>query len=115
MSSMIERAAVNPRPLSNPGSMERVLSRFFVKDPLSGRKDVEVIYVTSSNLKIVAYSHSRQVMRVTFLGSGKLRTERQYRYFNVPPRIFEALKRAGSKGRFFYYAIRTRYPYQRMV
>jgi hypothetical protein len=115
MSSMIEKAGSGPRPLSNPGSMERVLSRFFVKDPLSGRKDVEVIYVTSSNLKIVAYSHSRQVMRVTFLGSGKLRIERQYQYFNVHPRIFNALKRAGSKGRFFYYAIRTRYPYQRIV
>ena len=115
MSSMIEKAEGGARPLSNPGDMERVLSRFFVKDPLSGRKDVEVIYVTSSNLKMVAYSHSRQVMRVTFLGSGKLRRERQYRYFNVPPRIFNALKRAGSKGRFFYYAIRTRYPYQRLV
>jgi hypothetical protein len=114
MSSMLDRASSSPRPLSNPGNLERVLSRFFVKDPLSGRKDVEVIYVTSSNLKIVAYSHSRQVMRVTFKGSGKLKRERQYRYFNVPPRIFEALKRAGSKGRFFYYAIRTRYPYQRM-
>ena len=114
MSSMIERAA-SPRPISKPGGMERVLSRFFVKDPLSGRRDVEVIYVTSSNLKIVAYSHSRQVMRVTFLGSGRLKRERQYRYFNVPPNIFNALKRAGSKGRFFYYAIRTRYPYQRLV
>ena len=115
MSSMIERSAVNPRPLSNPGSMERVLSRFFVKDPLSGRKDVEVIYVTSSNLKAVAYSHSRQVMRVTFIGSGRLKQQRQYQYFNVPPRIFNGLKRAGSKGRFFYYGIRTRYPYQRLV
>ena len=114
MSSMIERAA-SPRPISKPGDMERVLSRFFVKDPLSGRRDVEVIYVTSSNLKSVAYSHSRQVMRVTFLGSGRLKGERQYRYFNVPPNIFNALKRAGSKGRFFYYAIRTRYPYQRLV
>ena len=88
--------------------MDKVLSRFFIKDELSGKKDIELIYLQSSNLNFAAYSHSRGVLRVGFKGG------RQYQYFGCPRRIFDALKRSSSKGRFFYYAIRTRYPYQRV-
>ena len=107
----------NPDPLrpADVTRLEKIKGRFFIKDPLSGRKDVEVLYVTSSNLNMVAYSHSRKVLRVEFKGSGKLRRARQYQYYGVPPNIFNALKRANSKGRFFYRAIRTSYAYQRLT
>lgn len=88
--------------------MDKVLSRFFIKDEISGKKDLELIYLQSSNLNFAAYSHSRGVLRVGFKGG------RQYQYFGCPRRIFDALKRSSSKGRFFYHAIRTRYPYQRV-
>ena len=88
--------------------MDKVLSSVFIKDEISGKKDLELIYLQSSNLNFAAYSHSRGVLRIGFKGS------RQYQYFGVPRRIFDALKRSSSKGRFFYFAIRTRYPYQRV-
>jgi hypothetical protein len=75
--------------------MEKVRSRFFVKDEISGKKDLEVVYVTSSNITFAAYSHSRNVLRVGFKGG------RQYQYYNVSPKVFEVLKRVGSKGRYF--------------
>jgi hypothetical protein len=108
--------ADDPNPLrpADVARLEKIKGRFFIKDPLSGRKDVEVLYVTSSNLNMLAYSHSRKVLRVEFKGSGKLRRARSYQYYGVPPNIFNALKRANSKGRFFYRAIRTSYAYQRL-
>jgi len=87
--------------------MEKVRSRFFVFDEISGRKDIELIYVTSSNLNFAAYSHSRNVLRIGFKGG------REYNYFNVPPKVFEVLKRVGSKGRFHYHSIRNRYAFSR--
>ena len=88
--------------------MDKVLSRFFIKDELSQKKDIELIYLQSSNLNFAAYSHSRGVLRVGFKGG------RQYNYYGVPRRIFEALKRSSSKGRFFYFGVRMRYSYQRV-
>jgi len=88
--------------------MEKVLSRFFIKDEISGKKDLEVVYVTSSNITFAAYSHSRNVMRVGFKGG------RVYQYYNVPPKAFEVFKRVGSKGRFWYWNGRKRYAYQRI-
>ena len=105
----------NPDPLrpADVTRLEKIRGRFFVKDPVSARKDVEVIYVTSSNLNMLAYSHSRMVLRVQFKGY-KGRGGRVYQYYGVKPNIFNALKRANSKGRFFYRAIRTSYAYQRL-
>ena len=88
--------------------MEKVRSRFFVKDEISGKKDLEVVYVTSSNITFAAYSHSRNVLRMGFKGG------RQYQYYNVPPKVFEVFKRVGSKGRFWYHNGRKRFPYQRI-
>ena len=88
--------------------MEKVRSRFFVFDEISGKKDIELVYVTSSNISFAAYSHSRNVLRMGFRGG------RQYQYYNVPPKAFEVFKRVGSKGRFWYYNGRKRYPYQRL-
>jgi hypothetical protein len=72
--------ADDPNPLrpADVARLEKIKGRFFIKDPLSGRKDVEVLYVTSSNLNMLAYSHSRKVLRVEFKGSGKLRRPRTY-------------------------------------
>ncbi len=83
--------------------MKKILSRYFVKN-----SDVEVIFVVSSNLHRLAYSASRQVLQVQFKRGA------EYRYYGVSPRIYNALKRAGSHGRFFYYAIRLRYAYIRL-
>ena len=88
--------------------MEKVLSRFFIKDEISGKKDLEIVYVTSSNITFAAYSHSRNVMRVGFKGG------RVYQYYNVPPKAFEVFKRVGSKGRLWYWHGRKRYAYQRI-
>jgi hypothetical protein len=88
--------------------MERVLSRFFIKDEISGKKDLEVCYVQSSNITYGAYSHSRNVLRIQF------KQNRVYQYYNVPPKAWEVFKRVGSKGRYFYYSIRRRYPFQRI-
>jgi len=99
--------APSPRAVDSLRS-EKVLGRFFVFDEISGKKDLEVIYVTSSNLVMVAYSHSRKMMRVQFKNGS------QYNYYGVPAKVMDTMKKVGSKGRFHYRAIRKRYPYQRV-
>ena len=96
-----------PRKIDNL-RQEKVLGRFFILDEISGKRDLEVIYVTSSNLVMVAYSYSRKVMRVQFKNGS------QYNYYGVPAKIMDTMKKVGSKGRFHYFAIRKRYSYQRI-
>ena len=64
--------------------------------------------VESSLLAGVAYT-TDQTLLLWFL-SGAL-----YRYFAVPPAVFQALLTAPSKGVYFNRNIRNRFPYQRLV
>ena len=99
--------APSPRAVDSLRS-EKILGRFWVYDEISGRKDLEVIYVTSSNVTMVAYSHTRKMMRIQFKNGS------QYNYYGVPEKVMSTMKKVGSKGRFVYYGVRGRYPYQRV-
>jgi hypothetical protein len=63
----------------------------------------------STAISRIAYEAETQTLNVWFRESGEL-----YRYYEVPPRIFEAFRKAGSKGRFFNLHIKDRYCFQRM-
>lgn len=108
--SKVNRAtgdAPQPRKIDNLRD-EKILGRFFVKDRLSGKKSMEVVYVTSSNLVMAVYAHDRKVLRIQFKNGS------MYDYYGVPPRVFEVLKKVGSKGRFHYRSIRRSYAYKRV-
>jgi len=103
-------AGAQPRtPRDRRQKTERILGRFFMKDPKTGEKDIEVIYVTSSNLDMVAYSTNKRIMRVKFKSGST------YDYFSVPPRVMNIMKRVGSKGRYHYYNIRMTFAYKRII
>jgi KTSC domain len=65
--------------------------------------------VSSSSLVAVGYDSARRELEIEFV-SGRL-----YRYFGVPPRAYEALMRAPSKGRHFNEHIRDRYRFSRLA
>jgi hypothetical protein len=71
---------------------------------LSKRQPVE-----SSSLASVGYEAASQTLEVEF------RTGNTYRYFHVPPSVYEALLAAESKGRFFVREVRARFPYARVL
>lgn len=68
----------------------------------------ETILVSSSLLAVVAYSNHAS-LDLTF------RNGAVYRYFDVPPSVFEQLINAESKGFFFNRAIRNRFSYRRLA
>ncbi|MES3018822.1 MAG: KTSC domain-containing protein [Bacteroidota bacterium] len=62
----------------------------------------------SSVVDTIDYFPESLILRVKFL-SGLV-----YDYKNVPPEIFNALKIAGSKGRFLNFHIKGKYEYDRI-
>jgi len=102
--TMQESTSRDPR---SPAERIRAKS-FFIKDLRTGEKDIEVIYVASSNLNMVSYSASRRVMHVKFKSGSA------YNYFAVPPHIMILLSNASSKGRYHYYNVRMSFAYQRV-
>ncbi|MDP3370812.1 MAG: KTSC domain-containing protein [Brevundimonas sp.] len=62
----------------------------------------------SSVIRQFSYDEPRSRLRVTFT-SGDV-----YDYLDVPPMIFDELKAAASKGRFFSARIRDRYTFERI-
>lgn len=64
-------------------------------------------HVTSSAISSVGYDEGSSTLEVEFQ-SGAV-----YDYFDVPPRIYRALLKASSKGRFLSRRIRDRYPFVR--
>jgi hypothetical protein len=62
----------------------------------------------SSVIRQFSYDEPRRRLRVTFV-SGDV-----YDYLEVPPMIYEGLRIASSKGRFFSARIRDRYPFERV-
>jgi len=62
----------------------------------------------SSSLLSVGYSGESGIMEIAFQ-NGSL-----YRYFAVPPHVYEALLTASSKGRYFNIAIRPCFRFERL-
>ena len=63
----------------------------------------------STAISRIVYEPETQTLNVWFRESGEL-----YRYYDVPPRVHDAFRKAGSKGHFFNAHIKDRYPFQRM-
>lgn len=63
----------------------------------------------SAAISRIVYEPERQTLSVWFRESGEL-----YRYYDVPPRVYDAFRKAMSKGRFFNAHIKDRYPFQHM-
>ena len=61
--------------------------------------------VASSAISSVGYDESASMLEVEF-ESGDV-----YDYYNVPPKVYEDLLKASSKGRFVSQRIRDRYPF----
>jgi lysyl-tRNA synthetase class 2 len=62
----------------------------------------------SSVIRQFSYDEAGRRLTITFT-SGDV-----YAYARVPPMIFEGLRTASSKGRFFSARIRDRYPFERV-
>jgi hypothetical protein len=62
----------------------------------------------STVIRRFSYDEPRRRLRLTFT-SGDV-----YDYLDVPPMIFDGLKAAGSKGRFFSARIRDQYTFERI-
>jgi len=64
--------------------------------------------VKSSNIKKVSYDKDEHIMRLEFHSGGT------YEYYDVPPKVYNQLLKAKSKGRFGYYNIYWDYAYERI-
>lgn len=66
------------------------------------------VSVESSSLLSIGYDHAARTLEIEF------RSGASYRYLAVPATVFEELKKAPSKGRYFAQSIRGRYEFQRL-
>lgn len=62
----------------------------------------------SSMLRSMRYDPNERLLEVVF------RNGRAYQFVNVPPEMFEHLRAAQSKGRYFLAHIRNQYPFWRL-
>lgn len=69
---------------------------------------MERTHVLSSDLKSVGYADAYQILEIEFCNN------RIYQYQNVPHDVFDQLLAAESKGKFFHYLIKDKYPCVRM-
>jgi KTSC domain len=65
--------------------------------------------VQSSSIAAIGYERPHRLLLVQYRDSGET-----YVYFDVPPRVFAALQRAESKGRFVNAEIKGHYHYERL-
>jgi hypothetical protein len=65
--------------------------------------------VKSSMMTAIDYDDDNNELDITFVG-GKI-----YRYFHVPPEIYDDLLDADSKGEFFNECIKDRFTYREVV
>jgi len=63
--------------------------------------------VHSEAIASIGYDPPSRVLEVEFAGGGI------YRYFDVPPEVYERFLQADSKGRFITCCIKPAYPYQK--
>jgi len=71
--------------------------------------EIRRIPVSSSFIDAIGYDPGSQVLEIEMN-----RGQHLYRYFDVPPRVFEGIMAASSKGRFFNSRIKGAYRYQRV-
>ena len=64
--------------------------------------------VSSSNLAEVGYHPPTQTLEVRF------KSGRRYQYFDVPERIYDGLKTAGSPGGYLNHEVKGNYRYARV-
>ena len=69
---------------------------------------IERTPVESSSLVSIGFSRKAQILEIEFR-SGAI-----YRYLGVTPTVFEELKKAESKGRYFAQSIRGKYEFRRI-
>ena len=69
---------------------------------------IERLPVESSSLVSVGFAKQARILEIEFR-SGAI-----YRYLGVPPTVFEEMKKAESKGRYFTQAIRGKYEFRRI-
>jgi len=60
----------------------------------------------STAIKHFYYDESSQILLITFI------TNLTYRYKDVPLKVYQMLKAAGSKGRYFNYHIKGNFEYE---
>ena len=70
---------------------------------------IERAPVESSSLVSIGFAREARVLEIEFR-SGAI-----YRYLGVPQTIFDGLKKAESKGRYFAQSIRGKYEFQRVA
>lgn len=88
-------------------AVSNILQRLEAKDdPLTASIRREA--VESASIASIGFHAGLRVLEIEFRG-GAL-----YRYFAVPPSIFEGLQKAESKGRYFSRSIRGRFEFQRL-
>ncbi len=69
---------------------------------------IERTPVESSSLVSMGFARQARILEVEFR-SGAI-----YRYLGVPPAVFEEMKKAESKGRYFAQSIRGKYEFRRI-
>ena len=62
----------------------------------------------STAIRRFDYDAAQASLDVTFV------TGRRYRYFRVPPRVYDGFRAAASKGRYFNARIRDRFAYREL-
>ena len=75
---------------------------------IHGTRDERAGRLVSSALTDARYDAQTRDLDVWFVSG------RRYRYFNVPPQVYESLIRADSKGMFFNANIRDKYVYREL-
>lgn len=81
----------------------------FAAAPTPGQPQTpQDIFTTSTAIAAYRYSPTQRILQIDFVKGGT------YNYFNVPRFTVMALGRAQSKGRYFYYNIRTTFQFQRV-
>ena len=71
-------------------------------------RSVERVTVESSSLASIGFDRTTRVLEIEF------RSGASYRYLAVPLAVFEEMKKASSKGRYFAQFIRGKYEFQRV-
>lgn len=99
-------------------SKEKVVSKFFMTHPYTGRRN-EVVYVSSSNVVSAAYDPTTMVMMVEFRryvrGQGKVAGGgSRYEYSGIAPSTWLNFKRASSKGKAIWVLRRRGQPYRKI-
>jgi KTSC domain len=75
--------------------LAQVISEEIVSKEIQQERKITMTAVSSSNIAAIGYSETNRVLQVDFL-TGK----NSYRYFDVPPPVFQAFLEAPSKGGF---------------